>query len=325
MSPDHPDSAPPLEAEDFALESSLRSLVPRPPHPHFLNHLFAHLEQSAHDEAAASSPDSPPMPLDASLLAFENELRLLRPLDMDFPTGQRVLQALEREIAAVQPSAPPILAAFPPLSPPHAPPNPAAFQRQRWSTAGSWTAAAALVALGWVALPYLPHAGDEIMAAAPTSGLIPFAPSGEKGTVAMVFPKEPRQEVFRPDPSRAAGGSWLIPNTREPRAFSIPEATAPLEGLLDVNSVVLPSEDCRRIGITHGVAILSVGQGGPACTHGLQKGDIILRINGAPVTTVDELSVIVRNSAPGSIAIFRIFRGHEFLELPIRLGVAPSA
>ncbi|MFN0130892.1 MAG: PDZ domain-containing protein [Verrucomicrobiales bacterium] len=311
MSPDHPEPAPPLQPEDIALEASLRGLRPRPASPPFLTHLLAHLECTAFDEAAASSPDSPPMPLDASLLAFESELRALRPLEMDFPTGQRVLRALDLESTAF---APPTLTALPGTGRPRQP--------TRWSATMPWAAAAALVVAGWIALPHLPRPGGTI-ASSVDSGLIPVVPpDGGKGSVAIVFPVAPRNQVF----SSPGGQPISVDHTGRPavRSVSIPEAT-PLFGLLDVEGYDLPPEFLQSAGIAEGVGIHRVGPGGPAHTHGLMDGDIILRINGAPVDSVDSLSVMVRNSRPGATVSLRILRGRDIFDLPVRLGAAPTA
>lgn len=315
MSPDHPEPAPPLEPEDLALESTLTRLRPRGATPDFLDRLLYHLELTVSDDTAASSPDSPPMPLDASLLAFEHELRALRPLDMDFPTGQRVLQALAREMTPAAPPAFSVLTGADRSAPP----------RRQWAAALPWAAAAALVAVSWVALPYLRTSGH--IASATDTGLIPFAPhTGEKGSVALVFPTP-----GRPDPFRMPFGDKLDAGTLKsgndawsPRAPTIPEATSPY-GHLDVTTFDLPDEYCAKLGIKNGIGILSMGAGGPASTQGLEVGDIILRINGAPVSTADEFSVMIKNSAPGSTITLKVLRGRLIGEIPVRLASAPSA
>jgi hypothetical protein len=307
MSPDHSEPAPPLQPEDLALASSLGSLRPRAASPDFLDHLLHQLDPAFSDEMAASSPESAPMPLDASLLAFEHELRGLRPLDMDFPTGQRVLHALQAEMSPPAPSFT-VLGSAPP-------PEPA---RRRWAAATPWAAAAALVAAGWVALPYLPRTGAGQFTAAHSS-LIPYAPlSGEKGSVDLVFP------TTRTDLSdRVFGVPHTASSFRTP-SVSIPEAPAP-NGHLNVIAFDLPEEYCQQLGIKNGVGIRELGVGGPAKTHGLEVGDIIIRINGAPVGSAEDLAVMVRNSQPGSVVTLKVLRGRMIGEIPVRLGAAPSA
>jgi len=309
MSPDHHEPAPPLQPEDLTLEASLHGLRPRVAPTDFLDRLLYHLELSASDEVAVSAANSPPMPLDASLLAFEHELRSLRPLDIDFPTGQRVLRALEAEMA---PAAP----AFEVLGGQSRP----APTRNRWAAATPWATAAALVAAAWVVMPHIPRTttGPVVVTHA---NLIPFA--GEKGSVVPVFPVSPRSVHFGSPNYQLFAGDKGAPSMR---SLTIPEAPAPqAEAQLDVSIFNLPEEYRHRLGITHGVAISGLGEGGPASTHGLEIGDIILRLNGAPVGSTEELSVMIKNSAPGSIVTLQVLRGRLIGDIRVRLETAPSA
>jgi hypothetical protein len=323
MSPDHSEPAPPLGPEDLALESSLRRLRPPVVPAAFLDRLLTSLELAVADDHALATSDSPPMPLDSSLLAFEHELRALRPLDMDFPTGQRVLRALEREMTPALPAAA-AAPTFPVLTG-----SPRTAPRRKWSAAMPWAAAAALVALGWVALPLLSPRTNPGLARASEGGLIPYASrSGEKGSVFPVFPETPGKQVFgrlygqrigdelNPDPERNSDPAM--------RSLSIPEATSPY-GYLNIDIFDLPEEYCQKLGISHGVGIMRMGEGGPASTQGLEVGDIIMRINGAPVSTADEFSVMVKNSEPGSVIILEVMRGRLTGKLRVRLGSAPTA
>lgn len=335
MSPDHPEPAPPLEPEDLTLESSLRLLRPPVVPDAFLDRLLTRLELAVADDHALATSDSPPMPLDSSLLAFEHELRALRPLDMDFPTGQRVLRALEREMTPALPAAA-ATPTFPVLTG-----SPRSAPRRKWAAAMPWAAAAALVALGWVALPLLSPRTTPGLARASEGGLIPYASSsGEKGSVFPVFPTKPGNEVFgtphgqffNPASSTRSLGNleapapYGYPNGWGMRgtAWSIPEATSPY-GYLNLDLFDLPQEYCEKLGISHGVGIMRMGEGGPASTQGLEVGDIIMRINGAPVSTADEFSVMVKNSEPGSVIILEVMRGRLTGKLRVRLGSAPNA
>jgi hypothetical protein len=309
MSPDHHEPAPPLQPEDLALETSLPGLRPRVASTDFLDRLLYHLELAASDEAAVSAAHSPPMPLDASLLAFEHELRSLRPVDMDFPTGQRVLRALEAEM----PSSAPAFKVLDGSSRPDA-------SRRRWAAATPWATAAALVAAAWVVMPHIPRPGTGPVVVTHAS-LIPFA--GEKGSVIPVFPDTPRSVHFGSPHGQLFAGDK---GASSMRFLSIPEAPAPqAQAELDVRIFNLPDEYRHKLGITHGVAINDMGPGGPASTHGLEIGDIILRLNGAPVSSTDELSVMIKNSAPGSVVTLQVLRGRLIGDIRVRLGTAPSA
>jgi membrane-associated protease RseP (regulator of RpoE activity) len=258
------------------------------------------------------------MPLDSSLLAFEKELRSLRPMEMDFPTGQQVWRALEREMSPAS-AAPPALHLLEGTKP-----AASAATHSKWNHLSPWAAAAALVLASWVALPHLPHRSTTIAAATETAkaGLIPYADrTSEKGSVAPVFPVSPKLAVFGDPASQLVAGN--LQRTGLP-SVSIPEATSPY-GLLDVDTFDLPEDYCRARGLQHGVALRRVGLGGPASTHGLEVGDIIIRINGAPVSTSEDFAVMVKNSAPGSVMTLKVLRGRLLGEIPVRLGSAPSA
>ena len=321
MSHDTPEPAPALEPEDITLAASLRPLRPQPLPTRLLNLIISRLECSFSDHTAAQDTGSPPMPLDSSLLAFEKELRSLRPMEMDFPTGQQVWRALEREMtpASPSPAALHILEGAKTTSTA----TPAAPDR-KWNQLRPWAAAAALVLASWVALPHLPHRSTTTAAATQTAktGLIPYADrTTEKGSVAPVFPVSPKLAVFGDPASQLVAGN--LQRTGLP-SVSIPEATSPY-GLLDVDTFDLPEDYCRARGLQHGVALRRVGLGGPASTHGLEVGDIIIRINGAPVSTSEDFAVMVKNSAPGSVMTLKVLRGRLLGEIPVRLGSAPSA
>jgi serine protease Do len=58
--------------------------------------------------------------------------------------------------------------------------------------------------------------------------------------------------------------------------------------------------------------------GGPAEAAGVQPGDIVLAVNGTPVTTVDQVKAAVTKSQK-SVALL-IQRGEDKIFVPIRLG-----
>ena len=316
MSPDPAEPAPPLQPEDMSLEAQLATLPLRPPHPDFLDRLLYHLELTACDELAASAPDSPPMPLDATLLAFESELRALKPLEIDFPTGQRVLQAIASEMAPAAPA----FSIVPPAagtSPAAAAPAPAASQRRRWSPAAPWAAAAALVAASWLAFPHLPRNPGATTA---HHSFIPYAADpGNRASVDIVYPVNPGVRYFGPHP----GLQTVDTNSERASVIAIPEARARY-AFLGVDTFDVSPEDLQKFKLPYGVGISRLEPGGPAATQGLEPGDVILRLNGAPVPSADDFAAMVKNSAPGSTLTLTLFRRNIIGNLTVRLGSAPS-
>ncbi len=68
----------------------------------------------------------------------------------------------------------------------------------------------------------------------------------------------------------------------------------------------------RTFGATHGVVIDGVTSGSPADRAGLERGDVILSIDGRPIKSGDELVNIVSNSEIGQKLDVRYLRkGHE--------------
>ncbi len=51
--------------------------------------------------------------------------------------------------------------------------------------------------------------------------------------------------------------------------------------------------------VAGGAVIVGVQSGSPAATAGLQAGDVIVSINGAPISTVGDLSSALRSERPG--------------------------
>lgn len=73
------------------------------------------------------------------------------------------------------------------------------------------------------------------------------------------------------------------------------------------------------------VSIRAVAPGSPAAAAGLQPGDVILSIQGQPVTMPEEVVDLVRAAAPGSQIEMEVLRGSKAVRLRITLGDAPAA
>ena len=86
--------------------------------------------------------------------------------------------------------------------------------------------------------------------------------------------------------------------------------------------------------VTRGAVVTSVLPGSPAAAAGLRagkrtsqafgitfpvSGDVIVSIAGEPVRASEDIARIVTNLSPGQVVRFGIIRGHDRLELPVRL------
>ncbi|WP_144729073.1 trypsin-like peptidase domain-containing protein [Extensimonas perlucida] len=121
-----------------------------------------------------------------------------------------------------------------------------------------------------------------------------------------------------------SGGSMGI-------GFAIPVATARqvLEGIVKEGQVTrgwigvepneLSPELAQTFGVkaNRGVIITGVLQGGPAARAGIRPGDVILQVDGKPVSHVPELLNMVAALKPGAPSTFAVQRGDETLELKV--------
>ena len=79
----------------------------------------------------------------------------------------------------------------------------------------------------------------------------------------------------------------------------------------------LQPEERKQAHVASG-GLLVEGVSGPAERAGLEPGDVILSVNGAPVTTVDEMRSVVAKS--NKSAALLVQRGEERIFVPIRTG-----
>jgi serine protease Do len=69
-----------------------------------------------------------------------------------------------------------------------------------------------------------------------------------------------------------------------------------------------------------GALVSSVEQGGPASRAGIQPGDVILALNGAPVATSSQLPVRIASLMPGTTVHLTIWRDHAERTIDVKLG-----
>jgi serine protease Do len=73
-----------------------------------------------------------------------------------------------------------------------------------------------------------------------------------------------------------------------------------------------------------GALVSSVEQGGPASRAGIQPGDVILALNGAPVQTSSQLPVRIASLMPGTMVHLTIWRDHASRTIEVKLGAMGS-
>lgn len=94
-----------------------------------------------------------------------------------------------------------------------------------------------------------------------------------------------------------------------------PEVVAPApNGLLPGSIGVLARQQ------DEGLVVAALQREGPAASAGMRPGDIVLRFNGVPVSSLREFNRRVLDAAPGSTARVEVLRGGErhVVEIPVR-------
>ncbi len=128
-----------------------------------------------------------------------------------------------------------------------------------------------------------------------------------------------------------SGGSMGI-------GFAIPVSTARLvmESIIKTGSVtrgwigvevqeITPAlAESFKLKDTRGAIIAGVLRGGPADKAGVKPGDVLLGIEGNPVTDPQNMLTLVAALQPGSSARLRLRRGQEELEVSVVVGKRPK-
>jgi serine protease Do len=107
-----------------------------------------------------------------------------------------------------------------------------------------------------------------------------------------------------------------IENPPAPPAFEIMPAPNPLVG---IEGETLTPQLAAYFGVKEGVLVMTVMPKTPAEKAGLKAGDVILKVAGIPVTSIREISGIVR--ASHKTVTFTVVRNHKELTLNIEFAL----
>ncbi len=80
-----------------------------------------------------------------------------------------------------------------------------------------------------------------------------------------------------------------------------------------------------NVSVTHGALIESVVSGSPAEKAGLQKGDIITKIDGQDLTTDSSLAETVDSHKPGDVVTLTVNRNGQTQQIKLTLGTRPTS
>ena len=99
-----------------------------------------------------------------------------------------------------------------------------------------------------------------------------------------------------------------------------------IRGYLGITIQNVTPEIAQAFGLSEGGGALvgSVTPDSPAAHAGIEKGDIILELNGEPVNSSSDLAVHVSQTAPGTEVRLKIFHDKKARDVTIKLGELPE-
>jgi len=99
-----------------------------------------------------------------------------------------------------------------------------------------------------------------------------------------------------------------------------------VRGFLGVQVETLSPNEARRIGFPFagGAIISAVENGAPAARAGLQRGDVVVQINGTEVLEDRQLRLLISRNRPQSNVALKVVRNGEPMSLNVALGELPS-
>jgi S1-C subfamily serine protease len=131
--------------------------------------------------------------------------------------------------------------------------------------------------------------------------------------------------------SPASGIGFAVPSNRVkyivPQLIATGHVTHTGRASLGVGVVTVDASvaEQNNLSVDHGVLIASVTPLGPASEAGLQVGDVILRIDNTPITSVQSLGDALLSKSPGDTVAVTIDRGGQQLTVNVTLGELPAS
>ena len=93
---------------------------------------------------------------------------------------------------------------------------------------------------------------------------------------------------------------------------------------LGVNGETVPSFYQSYYRIPHGLHIADITPEGAADTAGLQEGDILLSLNGTPITDTEALHALINSFQPGDTVVASVYRNGQQYNITITFTVAET-
>ncbi|MFZ0746795.1 MAG: DegQ family serine endoprotease [Terracidiphilus sp.] len=98
-------------------------------------------------------------------------------------------------------------------------------------------------------------------------------------------------------------------------------------GYLGVRIQAVDPDMAKAFGLGQGGGALigDVTPGGPAAKAGMQRGDIVLKLNGTDVAGPDDLSLHISEMTPGATAHLEVYRNGHTQDVSVTLGTYPES
>lgn len=130
---------------------------------------------------------------------------------------------------------------------------------------------------------------------------------------------------LRAIPARTADGEAVTTDVMFPLQFQLdpplPMRDPAIRGWLGIEVIQLSPESATAFFVPPtSLAVRSIQTDSPAARAGLAVGDIILKFNDWPTTTVPSLIRSIWKARPGSTVVFSIFRRGSSLRIPVQVG-----
>ena len=101
------------------------------------------------------------------------------------------------------------------------------------------------------------------------------------------------------------------------------KVTHPFIGL--VGSSITPQVAAtKKLPVQEGALVEQLTAGGGAQNAGVQVGDIVTAVDGQPITSMNDLILMIRRHAPGETATLTVLRGGKTVQLKVKVGDRPA-
>ncbi|MEJ6002302.1 DegQ family serine endoprotease [Paucibacter soli] len=147
--------------------------------------------------------------------------------------------------------------------------------------------------------------GQPIVASTDLPAMLGLATPGESAKL----------EIWRQGKREEISAKLGDANEKAAQVASSDEA-GPAQGKLGLALRPLQPEEKRESGLREGLVVEDAG--GPAAQAGVRPGDVLLAVNGTPVSSIEQVRAVVAG-AEKSVALL-VQRGKEKIFVPVRLG-----